>query len=64
MQVDIEIGNYFFDLREWVYSRCNLYDKGLERIKTIKDIFGKSSRDIKLKDFSEYCVSDLLKMDT
>ena len=41
-----------------------MYGKGLNGIETIKKIFGKSSRDIKWKDFSKYCVSDFLKMDT
>ncbi len=49
---------------KWVYYRCNLYGKGLEGIETIKEIFGKSRRIIKWDDFSEYCVSDLLKLDT
>ena len=64
MQVDIEMGDYFFDPTQWVNCRCNLYDKGLEAIETIKKIFGKSSRDIKWKDFFKYCVSDILKVDS
>ena len=41
-----------------------MYDKCLEGIEKIKEIFGNSRMIIKWNDFSQYYVSDMFKLDT